>query len=234
MGKNTYGNAQTIYTSCRGLYGVRARINLPSVFAANGRDAAHYLDAYVAIFTDDLKTAFVEAGPMFYGEYQQDKPTSPRTPALFAHRWSIGVNPLGGAFLGQRAQGERNVLYVGPKSLIVELTVLAKDQAEVEINGKSFKTLNDFTFGFGGRGVESTTFDKGFNVKACIGLNDEEGKGVHFEGLSIEIMQVLRKTAHGPLWESPPSLHRRFPLRNTKTMVRGQKLIVTYPRPGSA
>lgn len=234
MGKSTYGNAQAIYTSGRGLYGIRARVNLPSVFAANGRDSAHYLDAYVAIFTDDLTTAYAEAGPMFYGEYQQDKPTNPRTPALFAHRWSIGVNPIGGAFRGQRAQGERNVLYVGPRALLVELTVLAKDQAEVKINGTPFKTLNDFTFGFGGGGVESSTFDKGFNVKACIGLNDEGGKGVQFEGFSIEVGQVLRKTAHGTLWGPPPILHRKFPLRNTRTMVKGRKLIVTYPRPGLA
>ena len=233
MDKNTWGNVQEIYTSGEGIYGIRARINLPSVFLAQGHDSAHYLDAYVAIFPgNDIKSSLVEAGPMFYGEYHQNTPTSPHVPAPFAHRWSIGVNPSGGGFRGQPRQGERNVLYVGPKALMVELTLLAKDQAEVKVNGKPFKVPNDFTFNKDGRGVESSTFDKGFNVKACIGLNDWGGKGVQFADFSIEVVQVLRKSTHGKLWGPPPDLHRKFLLRNTKTTVVGRKLVVTYPRPG--
>ena len=238
MGKDTWGKVQAIYTSCGGIYGIRARINLPDIFAANGLDGAHYLDAYVAIFPEnDMTNALAEAGPMFHGEYHQDKPKNPHDPlppratAIFAHRWAIGVNPSRGGFRGQPKQGEREVFYAGPKALMVELKVLAKDQAEVRINNKPFKVPNDFTFN-GGTGVEASTFEKGFNVKACVGLNDEGGKGVHFADFSIEMKEVLRKTTHGMLWRHPPTLHHSLPLnRVTNTLVKGNKLIVTYPRP---
>lgn len=230
MSKATQGNAQTLYTTGHGFYGIRARVALPTDFVALGFDSAHYFDAYVAMFVDDKKTAYVEAGPMYQGELHLDKKTGAVQKAWFAGTWSIGVNPAQGGFKGQPRQGERNMPCPKIREVTVELTISAPDQAAVLVNGKPFKTPNTFTYGFdGGRGVNAATFDKGFNVKTCIGLNDIGGRGVHFKDMSIEVTQVLRNTKHGKVWGPPPTLHPYMPLSNTKTTFSGPKLTVSYP-----
>ena len=231
MYKESYGAVQALYTKGFGIFGVRARVVLPNKFEAHGHDTDHYFDAYVAFFTTNFKNNVVEAGPTYYGDYHQDKGSNVHYRVPSNSAWVIGVNPLGGTFRKSGKHGERTKLYMGPSVVNIEVLLPSRNTAEVSVNGQKFMTPtpNDFTYGDHGHGVEDATFEKGFNLKACIGLNDIGGKGVNFSDMSITVLEVLQKVGSQKVWKSPPALHQSFPLMNTKTIQMGPRLTVSYP-----
>ena len=186
-------------------------------FGATGQDSRNYFDAYIGVFTDSPATSFIEAGVGFYGEKHRDKDTGKWGAAVFPHHWSTLLNPIGGALIGQPAQGQRNALYNGGPQVALELMVTGPNQASFLVNGSAFRNAPSFTFGFGGTGIEQPTFDRGLNIKACIGLNDADHT-VHFKAMKIQIDQIYSKDSEGKT-----RLGRRFGTRFQEGVVGSER-----------
>jgi hypothetical protein len=228
MSRDSWGASATIATRNRGLYGVRATVTLPTHFGASGVDSRNYFDAYLGVFADSAETAFIEAGIAYYGELHQDQ-TGKKTAAPFAKHWSTLLNPVGGALQGAKAQGQRNAAYSGGSRVAFELTVDSPHLARFLVDGAAFRSSPDFTFGFGGKGVEQKTFDRGLNIKACIGFNDAD-HSVHFRGMRVQIDQLYAKDANGKLgWVSCSGFSRVTGLTGAVVTSLADSLTVTYP-----
>jgi hypothetical protein len=228
MSKDSWGASATIATRNRGLYGVRATVTLPTQFGASGVDSRNYFDAYFGVFADSAETAFIEAGIAYYGELHRNK-NGTQTAAPFAGHWSTLLNPVGGALRDAPAQGQRNALYSGGASVGFELTVDKPNLARFLVDGASFRSSPDFTFGFGGKGVEQKTFDQGLNIKACIGFNDADHT-VHFQGMRVQIDQLYAKDAKGKLaWAPATGFSLVAGLTGALVNASANTLTVSYP-----
>jgi hypothetical protein len=231
MSKDSWGASATMATHGRGLLGARGIIELPQDFNASGIDSEHYFDAYIGIFTDSPRTAFLECGLGYYGELHKNKNSKGQVTgigkAFFPHQWQSLVNPVKGRLLGgkDKPQGQRNAVYVGSNTVRYELVIKSSNLAVFMINGKSFKGSTGFTFGYAGQGVSQQTFSQGFNIKICIGYNDVGGKGVSFKGMKITADEL--KHRNGSWKPAPFRLVEGLPHASVQAV--GSSLTVSYP-----
>jgi hypothetical protein len=226
------GDAATIATQNYWIFGVRAKIYSPLFYHARGVDSENYFSAYVGFFVDQPRTSFVEAGLMFWGDTHLDKNMKMRA-AQFKGTWAVILNPIAGALFGEKPQRQRNVAYDGPTTVDLELTLNGRNEIGFTVNGQPFKSIGRSTFGYGPDGISQETFNKGMNVKACLGFADRDGT-IAFAGFGIEITELRvfsdakKGVAGGFKWVPPFGISPRISLEGVtqiRTGLYGHRLI---------
>src|SRR5262249_39861379 len=126
------------------------------------------------------------------------------------------------------AQGQRNALYTGDSTVRLELTVPEPNRARFLVNGAMFRGASDFSFGFGGHGVQRETWNAGFNIKACVGFNDAD-RTVRFSAMAVRIDSIYVRDAQGRFhWTQAMGFSLASGLPGATVEASGTTLTVSY------